>query len=142
MTFALSARSRAKLVGVHPDLVRVVQRAIELTDIDFAVSEGLRNTSRQKTLMAKGFSRTLKSKHLVQLDGYGHAVDLVAVGDLDGDGDIDAQDKALTWDASLYHEIARAMDAAALELGVKTRWGGRFKNFFDGPHHELLLTSY
>ena len=32
MTYALGKRSLERLVGVHPDLVRVVKRAIELTD--------------------------------------------------------------------------------------------------------------
>jgi peptidoglycan L-alanyl-D-glutamate endopeptidase CwlK len=137
VTFSLSNRSRAQLVGVHPDLRRVVERALELTAVDFAIVEGLRSLARQKTLVAKGASKTLASKHLLQVDGWGHAVDAMAVGDLDGDGDVDAQDKGRTWDPAVYAQIAEAFDAAAAELGVAIRWGGRFKSFFDGPHFEL-----
>ncbi len=146
--FSLSARSFAKLEGVHPDLVRVVKRAIELSPIDFGVTEGLRDIERQRELKAKGFSKTLDSKHLKQSDGYGHAVDLIAVGDLDIDGDIDAQDKSLTWLPAIYGTMNIAMVQAATELGVKIRWGGTFKvisgvdgklvPFFDGPHWELV----
>ena len=137
MPFALSQRSRNRLVGVHPSLVRVVERAIELTAVDFVVSEGARSIDRQRDLVASGRSKTLNSKHLIQADGYAHAVDLVATGDLDGDGDIDAQDTAHVWDKPHYAIISAAMQDAARAEGVKVRWGGAFKSFFDGPHHEL-----
>jgi peptidoglycan L-alanyl-D-glutamate endopeptidase CwlK len=47
MTYSLGARSLQRLEGVHPDLVRVVKRAISLTDLDFTVLEGLRTVERQ-----------------------------------------------------------------------------------------------
>jgi peptidoglycan L-alanyl-D-glutamate endopeptidase CwlK len=138
MIAKLSLKSLARLDGVHPDLVRVVERAIALTKVDFAVAEGVRTPERQAVLVSQGFSKTLNSKHLIQRDGYGWAVDVVAVGDLDRDGHIDAQDTKHTWDRALYEDIARAFDAASIELGVSIRWGGRFKSFFDGPHFELV----
>ena len=73
MTFKLGPRSVARLKGVHPDLVKVVERAIQLTPVDFTVLEGLRSLERQKALVAAGASQTLKSRHLD-----GHAVDLGA----------------------------------------------------------------
>jgi len=71
---SLSQRSRDKLAGVHPDLVRVVERAIELTEIDFVVTEGLRTVERQKQLVAAGASATMNSRHIT-----GHAVDVAAL---------------------------------------------------------------
>ncbi len=62
----------------------------------------------------------------------------MAVGDINGDGRVDHQDKSLTWDRDAYAEIATAWKRAADELGVKIRWGGDFKSFFDGPHFELI----
>lgn len=143
MTFKLSARSIGRIEGVHPDLIRVVERAIRYSPYDFAVVEGLRTLARQRVLVAKGFSKTLHSKHLVQPDGYGHAVDIVAVGDLDRDGDIDAQDRVRTWDRTIYTDISHAVLGAAVELGVRVRWGGSFKTrdgrpWFDGPHFEVV----
>ena len=43
MAFRLSKRSTGRLEGVNDDLVAVVKRAIELTKVDFGVTEGLRS---------------------------------------------------------------------------------------------------
>jgi peptidoglycan L-alanyl-D-glutamate endopeptidase CwlK len=138
MGFRLGRTSLQRLKGVHPDMVRVCSLGIEYSEIDFTVTEGLRSIERQKELVAKGFSKTFQSKHLLQNDGFCHAFDVVAVGDLDKDGIVDAQDKALTWAPPIYRQIAEAMKRAASELGIAIRWGGDFKNFFDGPHLELV----
>lgn len=52
MPFALSARSRERLAGVHPHLVGVVERAIAISPLDFTVLEGLRTLERQRQLAA------------------------------------------------------------------------------------------
>lgn len=52
MAFRLGAQSRARLAGVHPDLVRVVERAIQLSSVDFSVLEGVRTPQRQRELYA------------------------------------------------------------------------------------------
>lgn len=122
MTFKLSQRSKDRLVGVDDRLVRLVNRAIEITEVDFAVTEGLRTVERQTELVNKGFSQTIKSKHLT-----GHAVDLAAY--VDG---------KISWDKPFYYKIADAMKKAAQEQEVAIRWGGDFKSFFDGPHFELV----
>lgn len=149
MAFKLSERSLGRLEGVDSDLVTVVKRAIELTDVDFGVTEGVRTLKRQQELVAKGASKTLKSKHLE-----GRAVDLAAyIG------------SRLSWEITLYDNIADAMCAAAEDLGVKLRWGAAWhipdivkydgsmqdatdeyvelrrsqgrRPFIDGPHFEL-----
>ena len=126
MTYALGKRSLERLVGVHPDLVRVVKRAIELTDHDFSVIEGLRTLETQRAYVAKGASKTMNSRHLT-----GHAVDLAAY--------IGAE---VRWDWPLYHKIAAAMKLAAKELGVAIVWGGDWASFADGPHFELDRRVY
>lgn len=122
MSYSLSQKSLDKMKGVDERLVRVVKRAIEITPVDFTVTEGLRTPERQRELVNKGFSQTLKSKHLT-----GHAVDLAAL--VDG---------KISWEKAPYHQISDAMKQAAKELGINIRWGGDFKSFFDGPHHELI----
>lgn len=131
--FVFGERSCSNLAGVRPRLVLVASRGLLYSSVDFAVIEGRRSLSRQKMLVDTGKSMTMYSKHL-----NGRAIDVMAVGDLDRDGDRDAQDKAITWDRDLYSRIAEAMYKAAHELGIQIRWGGRFKSFFDGPHFELL----
>lgn len=125
-TFRLSQRSMSRMDGVHPDLVAVTKRAIELTEIDFGVTEGLRTKDRQKVLVAQGASKTMNSRHIT-----GHAVDVVAY--LDGE---------VRWDWPLYHKIADAMKEAAAELGVAIECGVDWKSFPDGPHIELDRRRY
>jgi peptidoglycan L-alanyl-D-glutamate endopeptidase CwlK len=124
--FKLSRRSVERLQGVHPDLVKVVERAIEMSPVDFTVLEGLRSPERQQTLVASGASQTLNSRHIT-----GHAVDLGAW-----------VDNQVDWSWPLYHKIANAMKAAANELGVAIVWGGDWKTFKDGPHFELDRKYY
>lgn len=149
MIFTLGTKSLARLDGVHPNLVAVVMRAIELTTQDFTVQEGLRTIETQREYLAKGVTKTLDSKHLRQPDGYGHAVDLVPV--LNG---------VARWEWPLIYPVARAMQRAASELATPLVWGGvwdmRLGNlgdltlevrnycarhpgpdFLDGPHYQI-----
>lgn len=148
VTYILGAKSLANLSGVHPDLVRVVKRAITTTAQDFSVHEGLRTLARQKEYVARGVSKTMFSRHLG-----GFAVDLVPY--------VDGQ---LRWEWPAIYPIAAAMRGAAITEGVKLTWGGvwdRLLNelpgdvegikiavanyckrhpgpdFLDGPHYEI-----
>ena len=155
MAFKLSSRSKKKLDGVHPDMVAVVERAIELTDVDFGVTYGGRTLAEQKKLVASGRSQTMKSKHLIQDSGYSHAVDVVAY-----DG------KDVVWEINVYDNICDAFKQAAIEKGVAVKWGAAWSEgdirsykgtaefhmnryidlrrsqgrrpFIDGPHFELM----
>ncbi|MDN0092724.1 M15 family metallopeptidase, partial [Yersinia ruckeri] len=66
-------RSENNLNGVNPALVKVVRRALELSPVDFGVTEGLRTIARQKELVAAGKSQTMNSRHIT-----GHAIDVFA----------------------------------------------------------------
>lgn len=153
--YRLGSRSRQELRGVHPGLVRVVERAICLTTQDFSVHDGIRTEEDQRDLVRRGASKTMNSRHLRQPDGYGHAVDLVPyVGG------------RLRWEWPLIYPIAVAMRTAAVEEGISLRWGGVWDrpfldlepgttygmrvaveqyaarhpgpDFLDGPHYEIL----
>jgi peptidoglycan LD-endopeptidase CwlK len=124
--YRLSKKSLGHLDGVHPDLVRVVKRAITLTKVDFGVIEGLRTLDRQKKLIKVGKSRTLKSKHLADEGGFSRAVDLSCY--VDG---------KLTWDEGYYRWVIQAMMTAAILEGVPIKAGGLWRTFLDGPHFEL-----
>jgi peptidoglycan L-alanyl-D-glutamate endopeptidase CwlK len=124
MGYKLGTRSLQKLEGVHPDLVAVVSRAIEISEQDFSVICGLRTVEEQKALVAKGASKTMKSYHLE-----GKAVDLAAYCD------------GIRWELNLYDEIADAMLKASKELGVTLTWGAawhRTLNSWDGTAEDLM----
>ena len=121
MSFRLSSRSRARLIGVHPALIAVVEAAITRTPVDFMITEGLRTAERQAVLVKAGASRTTRSRHLT-----GHAVDVAAL--------VEGQ---VRWDWPLYGRIAEAFKAAALNLKTPLIWGGDWKTLRDGPHFEL-----
>lgn len=126
MTYKLGPTSLLRLQDVHQDLVRVVERAIELTEIDFTVLEGRRTKQRQAELLKAGATTTMNSRHLT-----GHAVDL---GALVGG--------KVRWDWPLYYKIADAMKAASAELDIPIEWGGDWKKFKDGPHWQLPHKEY
>ena len=154
MAFKLSGRSLNKLEGVHPVLVDTVKRAIQVSKVDFGVIYGVRSLAEQKRLYEAKRSQTMKSKHLVQEDGYSHAVDLMAY---------DGSDPS--WDIVMYDDIADAMKQAAIETGAKICWGAAWhiddiakwdgtmeqamnayvdlrrssgrRPFIDGPHFQL-----
>lgn len=146
----LDDRSIQRLSGVHDDLVDVVKRAFEITSQPFVVTEGLRTVTRQKQLVAAGASKTMRSRHLT-----GHAVDLAAFIDLDGDGQKDINE-AIRWDWPLYFKLADAVRLAAEELDVPVEWGGTWRllngngtvkegdlaQFADGPHFQLPWREY
>ena len=121
--YKLGNKSRRRLYGVHADLVAVVQRAIEITEQDFTVLEGLRTQERQQQLYSTGKSKTMNSRHLT-----GHAVDLAPW--------------PITWDWDHFYPIADAMKQAAEELDVPLEWGGDWKSFPDGPHFQLPWKDY
>ena len=151
--FRLSKYSLDALEYVHDDLCHVVRRAIELTDTDFMVFEGLRTVTRQKELVKAGASKTMNSRHLT-----GHAVDLVPM-----------MGNKPRWDWPLCYRVAEAMKLAAIEYGTPIVWGGAWdrtingfekscgeevedyvfrqkkrgeRAFIDGPHYELPRENY
>jgi len=155
MSFRLGTGSLEELKGVHPILVGVVKRTIEITTVDFTVHDGLRTRAQQQSYVDRGVSKTMNSKHLPQEDGYGHAVDLVPY--IEG---------KLRWEWKPIFHIACAFDQAATEHNVRIRWGGVWDrimldyggspeaiekavaeycrrhpgpDFIDGPHYELKM---
>jgi len=153
MPYHLGRTSLANLNGVEPRLVALVKRAIEITDQDFTVYEGVRTLERQRQYVTKGVSQTMNSQHLIHADNYGHAVDLVPW--IDG---------SARWEWPPIYHIATAMCRACKEQSVLITWGGVWNrrlnsldcvpsrleaavrqycadhagpDFIDGPHYEL-----
>ena len=125
----LDKRSLAKLEGVHEDLVKVVMRAAELSAIAFVVTEGRRSLEQQTANVAKGVSKTMRSRHVGPIS---YAVDIAAL--------IDGKVVWKPW--SLYEDIAKAFKEAAKELDIPIAWGGDWHSFKDGCHFELPWHDY
>lgn len=132
----INVRSEKNLVGVHPDLAKVVRKVAESHNI--LVIEGVRTQERQDDLYAQGRTKpgpivtwTKDSKHL-----RGLAVDVVKL-----------KGSVIDWnDVKSFEELGKIMLDTAKQLGVALRWGYdwdgdtnlREKGENDGPHFELI----
>lgn len=153
--YTLGRTSLKNLEGVHPDLVWVVGYAIKITEQDFTITDGLRTKDEQAEYVRRGVAQTMLSKHLIQEDGWGHAVDLVPW--ING--------KA-RWELPACYKIMEAMRRASFEHECLLRWGGAWvplyretplwtphrlvaayverkrqsgkPAFIDGPHYEKI----
>lgn len=135
MSFVFSKRSLNNLKGVHPKLVELMTRVLAETPYDFIVTEGLRTLDRQIELKAQGKSQTLKSYHMKQRDGYGHAVDLAALVP-NGKGKSE-----VSWELEPYREINKVVQRIAADMGIKVTWGGTWKTLVDSPHWQLETSA-
>ena len=131
MSFKLSQRSKANLEGVDDRLVKVINRALEISPADFAVIEGLRSMKKQEENVRKGVSKTMASRHLT-----GHAVDILP----------SAIKPGMNWDLKYFMPILKAIKQAGDEMGVPLRFGINWKSdpslpietkFIDAPHVEI-----
>lgn len=152
--FRFGPSSNKELMGVKKELVTMAHRALDLTTQDFMVFDGLRTEAEQRVLVKRGASRTMLSRHRVQPDGFGHAIDLVPY----------VSGKPV-WDWEPIYHIVLAVDMAATDMGIADRitWGGAWdrrlsdfggsadayreevrlytirhpgKDFIDGPHFQ------
>ena len=121
----LGPASRKKLEGVHTDLIVLASTAIQLSRVDFGVTEGLRTRERQSHLVQIGASKTMRSRHLT-----GHAIDVVAYDD------------GVSWAWPLYEKIYQAFTEASEITEIPFEWGGNWESFKDGPHFQLSWEDY
>ena len=126
MTFSFGNRSKERLNGVHPDMVKVMEEAIKESPLDFSITEGLRTRERQQELFSAGKSQTMNSRHLT-----GKAVDIAVL--VEG---------KVTWDFPKYQIVADHIKKVAKELEIDIVWGGDWVSFRDGPHYELHRSKY
>jgi len=141
-------RSKSNMIGLHPDLIRVLNRAI--LAFDFTILEGVR--SDHQCFINWGKGRTVEqcrkagipnperyaqprltkvtwlrdplgSNHRAKADGLGHAVDCLPY--------------PIDWnDIDRFKNLAAHMLNAARIENVKIIWGGDWKEK-DYPHFEL-----
>lgn len=130
MIYRLGRASNQHLEGGKPDIVAVVRRAIQITQVDFSVVDCLRTVAEQRENIKNGVSWTMDSRHMPDQDGLAFAVDIYPYHE--------GKTQHRPW---LYRKIAKAMFRAAIELGVDIEWGGFWKGP-DMPHWQLSKSKY
>lgn len=124
-----SKQSQDKLETCHPDLIRLFNKVIEVTDC--TVLCGHRGEADQNEAVRTGKSKTLwpNSKH--------NTTPSLAV---------DVAPYPIDWnDKIAFAFLAGVVEGLALQMGVGIRWGGDFNrdgnfhndSFIDMPHFEL-----
>lgn len=138
----LGKSSEAKLSTCHPHLQLVARKAIEVSDVDFGISEGHRSIEKQKEYFDKGLSKidgiTRKGKH-----NYEPSLALDIYAFVNGKASYDPEH--LTYLAGIFTAVANILYARG-EISHKIRWGGNWdmdgeilldQSFDDRPHIEL-----
>ena len=120
-------QSMDRLEGVDPVLVDWALRVVSI--MDCSVVYGVRTEAEQRHMVAIGASKTMKSYHLVQADGLGHALDLAPY--------------PIDWnDLDRFFILGGVGLAIAHEMGVPITWGRDWdrdwiftdQDFNDFPH--------
>lgn len=137
--------SKRNLAEVHHQLQRLFNFVI--LHWDCSVLDGARTIEEQRKNVAKGVSKTMKSKHLPQEDGHSHAVDVMPYP-FDW-GKIEKGMRALKA-ADGGMEIAEVymfqgfVAGAAAAMGIRVRqgadWNGN-RQFDDQTFHDLPHTE-
>ena len=143
--YVLGKRSRGRLKGVHPVIVKIVETALndENCPHDFGIPGygGLRTVEDQQELYSRGRKGKnagmsvvtwvdgikRKSNHQAKEDGFGYAFDIY----------IYKNGKA-SWKMSWLKEVARHIQkVAARNFGIDLGWGGDWRRV-DMPHFEYI----
>lgn len=141
--YNFSSTSRKRLGTCHPDLSRVMEAAIDVSDIDFGIAEGVRSVALQHEYYLRGKSKLdgvrNKSKHNIIPS---LAVDIYAW--VDGKTCYDKE--TLSYLAGLIHGISELFYSESI-INHRVRWGGNWdmdgtilidQSFDDRPHFELI----
>lgn len=141
--FKFSVTSRQRLETCHPDLIKIFETAIKMSDVDFGIAEGFRDVERQMKLFKEGKSKIdgihRKGKHNYNPS---HAVDIYAY----------YENKA-QWDSEHLCYISGIIKAVSEllykenKISHQIRWGGNWdrdgiilkdQSFDDLVHFELI----
>ena len=134
---SFGTKSEEKLLSLHPKLAEVARTVIQC--MDYKIIHTVRTLEEQKHLFETGQSQILLSKHLIQPDGFSHAIDAAPF--------YAWKRPQIDWkDTKSFYFLAGMFMQAAYLLGVKLRYGGDWnmnndlndQKFFDLGHFEIL----
>lgn len=130
--YVFSEASEENLKLVHPELVKVLRYALEISPIDFGISCGVRDYEDQVKRVADGDSETLDSYHLIQKKtGYSHAVDIMVF-----------PNGKLSWEPIDFSPVLQAIMESAILFGVQIEFGAFWQSLVDCPHIQLNQSYY
>ena len=141
--YVLSKRSMNSLAGVNPKLREVVIRAIQLTEQDFVVTQGLR--TREDMKVNYGMGRTvaqlavhgIEAKYAKPKERKVTFLNNPFASNHRNGNAVDIYPYPVDYDTpSKYAKINEAIQKASKELGVTVTWGGTWKAK-DLPHYEV-----
>lgn len=124
--FSKKSLERLNNSNVHPNIKKLMIEAIKTSPIDFSVIETVRTLEQQKINVAKGASKTMKSRHIPSSNKSGlcEAVDVAPY--------------PIDWkNINRFIELSKHIKNTAQKLNIKIQWGGDWKTFKDYPHWEL-----
>lgn len=126
--FKFSKKSLEKINNFkfHPKLRYLLNEAIKTSPIDFAVIETVRTIEQQKINVAKGVSKTMRSRHIpsVNKSGLCEAFDIAPY--------------PINWkDIKRFILLSQHIKNTAKRLGINIEYGGDWKTFKDYPHYQL-----
>lgn len=139
-----SDESKRNLERCHPDLQRVFNKLIEFFDVKITCGHRTKEEQDRAVESGASYAKWPESRHnrMRRDDG---------TWDNERSDAVDAVPWPVQWPdmktqttleyvrrIGRFYFMAGAVLAIAHMYGVKLRWGGHFKRFFDGPHFERV----
>lgn len=126
--FKFSTKSLSKINNpkFHPKLKLLLLEAIKTAPIDFTVIETVRTIEQQRVYVAKGTSKTLKSRHIPSTNKSGlcEAFDIAPY--------------PIDWkNIKRFVLLSDHIKKTAKQLNINIEYGGDWKTFKDYPHYQL-----
>jgi peptidoglycan L-alanyl-D-glutamate endopeptidase CwlK len=143
----MDSRSEAMLIGVHPDLVKVMRAALQIPQA-FIITYGVRTIAAEKIAVATGHSQTMHSRHLPQVGQHGYACAVDVDDAVNGHAD---PMFARGCEEAVFGAIAKQILDAAHGLNTAVQWGGQevgawtdgvVSHFRDWGHFQLDPSAY
>ena len=128
MAFKFGKKSLEKINNpkLHPKLKLLLNEAIKTSPIDFTVLETVRTIEQQRIYVAKGTSKTMKSRHIPSTNKSGlcEAFDIAPY--------------PIDWkNIARFKQLAEHIKKVAKQLNIAIEHGGDWKTLKDYPHYQL-----
>ncbi|AEX51734.1 hypothetical protein GRAQ_00893 [Rahnella aquatilis CIP 78.65 = ATCC 33071] len=103
-----SNRSKDNLIGVHHEIISVIEKSLKLSPVRFEVTEGVRSKKTILQSLAKGEHINIHNKYLA-----GFVINIAAY-----------PNELISWDRKHYLLISNIVKSVTEEFNVNIIWGG------------------